>query len=120
MLIFEGGLGTGVVDYDARQRQTAVERDRDLAIRSLRSAAIRLGRHTEATLGRPLVVRSLLAPGGPVVECRSSVGRELAFVISHTIHHAAQIAILAHRVGASRLPARFGLAPTTPSPAEAA
>lgn len=120
VLTFERGLETGVVDYDARRRRTAIESDRELGVLSLMSAAMRLARHTDAALTQPLVVRVVLANGGPIVECRSSVARELAFVISHTIHHAAQIALLAHRVGASRLPERFGLAPTTPSLAGAA
>lgn len=120
VLTFERGLETGVVDYEARRRRTPIERDRELAVLSLMSAAMRVARHADAALSQPLVVRVVLTAGGPVVECRSSVARELAFVISHTIHHAAQIALLAHRVGASRLPERFGLAPTTPSMAGAA
>lgn len=115
VLTFERGLESGLVDYDVRRRQTAVERDRELAVLSLTAAAVRMDRHTGLSLGQPLVVRSILSCGGPVVECRSSVGRELAFVISHTIHHNAQIALLAHRLGAARLPERFGMAPTTPT-----
>jgi len=67
-----------------------------------------------------VVVRTLVAIDGPVVEAVSSVARELAFVVSHTIHHNAQIALLAHRLGSSRLPRRFGVAPSTPALAGAA
>jgi len=46
---------------------------------------------------------------------RSSVCREVAFVISHTIHHNAIVAqLLAGRNLA--LDARFGVAPSTPMP----
>jgi uncharacterized damage-inducible protein DinB len=120
VLTFERGLETGLVDYDTRRRQTTVEGDRELAVLSLTAAATRLERHTGLALGQPLVVRSVLSRGGPTMEYRSSVARELAFVISHTIHHGAQIALLAHRIGAGRLPDRFGVAPATPDLAGAA
>jgi uncharacterized damage-inducible protein DinB len=55
-----------------------------------------------------------------VLDAPSSVARELAFVISHTIHHNAQIALLAHRLGSRRLPPGFGVAPSTPAMAGAA
>jgi hypothetical protein len=40
------------------------------------------------------------------------VGRELAFVLSHTVHHNALIAIMAQTLGVP-VPARFGYAPST-------
>jgi uncharacterized damage-inducible protein DinB len=59
------------------------------------------------------------------VDCRgarlsapSSVGRELAFVVSHTIHHLAVIAFLLRDLSIE-VPSRFGYAPTTPAFAEA-
>lgn len=115
VLAFEQALESGVVDYDTRRRHTSVERNRELAVLSLMAAARRLAGRADAVLGQPVVVRSIVARGGSVIEGRSSVARELAFVISHTIHHNAQVALLAHRLGAARLPARFGLAPATPA-----
>jgi hypothetical protein len=40
------------------------------------------------------------------------VGRELAFVLSHTVHHNALIAVMALTLGVS-IPDRFGYAPST-------
>ena len=116
----ESGLDRGLVDYDARRRDTVVERDRDRAVQLLTAAAARLGTIPDATLPRVVVVRSLLAADGPVVEAASSVSRELAFVISHTIHHHALIALLAERLGCGCLAGRFGVAPSTPVAAGAA
>jgi uncharacterized damage-inducible protein DinB len=84
-------------------------------VRSLLAAAARLRTLSDNALKRMVVVRTLVAFEGPVVESGSSVARELAFVVSHTIHHHAQIALLAHRAGSSRLPRRFGVAPGTPA-----
>ena len=116
----ELGIERGLVDYDARRRDATIERDREAAVLSLMAAASRLLAVSGDVLARVVVVRSLLASDGPIVEATSSVGRELTFVVSHTIHHNAQIALLAHRVGSSRLPSRFGVAPSTPALAGAA
>jgi uncharacterized damage-inducible protein DinB len=116
----ERGLEHGYVDYDARHRQTVVERDREHAALALMGAAARFSTLDEQALTRAVTVRALLARDGRQVQSASSVGRELAFVVSHTIHHNAQIALLAHRLGSSRLPPRFGLAPSTPLLAGAA
>jgi hypothetical protein len=111
----ELGIDRGLVDYDARRRDVTIENEREPAVRSLLAAASRLQAIPSDALGRIVVVRALIAAGGPIVEAVSSVARELAFVVSHTIHHNAQIALLAHRVGSTRLPRRFGVAPSTPT-----
>ena len=116
----ELGIERGLVDYDARRRDIGIEREREAAALSLLAAASRLQTIPDEALGRMVVVRTLVAIDGPVVEAVSSVARELAFVVSHTIHHNAQIALLAHRLGSSRLPRRFGVAPSTPALAGAA
>lgn len=116
----EQGLERGLIDYDVRRRDTLVERDRETAVLSLMAAAARLRPVTDDVLSRIVVVRSQVSPDGRTVEAASSVGRELAFVVSHTIHHNAQIALLAHRLGTTRLPQRFGMAPSTPVLAGAA
>ena len=116
----ELGIERGLVDYDARRRDIGIESEREAAALSLLAAASRLQTVPGDALQRMVVVRTLVAREGPVVEAMSSVARELAFVVSHTIHHNAQIALLAHRLGSSRLPRRFGVAPSTPALAGAA
>jgi uncharacterized damage-inducible protein DinB len=110
----ERGLELGFVDYDLRRRHTPVEHDREAAVLALMAAASRIQAVTEAACDRRVVVRSLVAADGRTIEAVSSVARELAFVISHTIHHNAHVALLAHRLGSCRLPPRFGVAPSTP------
>jgi uncharacterized damage-inducible protein DinB len=109
----ELGIDRGLVDYDTRRRDVAIENEPEAALRALLAAASRLQSVSADALGRMVVVRALIAADGPIVEVVSSVAREVAFVVSHTIHHNAQIALLAHRVGSSPLPRRFGVAPST-------
>ena len=107
--------GVAPLTYDARERGTPVETDVDEALRQIfrvKSGLERLrGRHMD----EPIAVRSQIAASGADVVTWSTVGRELAFVMSHTIHHQALIAVLLawHRIGVDP---RFGLAPSTPRP----
>lgn len=108
----EEAIASGEICYDHRSRGTAVERDPMAGVQELKAAADRVLRLREDTLDRPLRFRGALDEHGAAIAGLSSVGRELAFVVSHTIHHAATIGVLvSHRV---ELPDRFGYAPTTP------
>jgi hypothetical protein len=116
----ERGIEAGMADYECRTRDTAIERDPELAVAALNDAAHRLATCPDAVLECAVLVRSRIDPAGRVLVSASTIGRELAFVISHSIHHSAAIALLVTRRGACRLPERFGLAPGTPQPGEAA
>lgn len=105
---------SGTLSYDCRERGTLVERDPAEALRQimrLKSAIARWGEHS---LDEPLYVASLVTAAGDAVSGWSTLGRELAFVNSHTIHHLAMIAVLLSLTGIE-VPSRLGLAPTTPS-----
>ena len=65
------------------------------------------------TLESEVFVETQLEPGGAMVVTRSSICREVAFLVSHTIHHNAIVAQMLHARGLEVTP-RFGLAPATP------
>lgn len=109
----EHAIESGVVDYDSRQRDGLVEADRTLAWSLLLSARRRVSAVPASVLARPIVVRTRMHAGMAPVEVLSTLEREVSFVIAHTIHHCATIAVLAG-VTAERLPERFGIAPSTP------
>jgi hypothetical protein len=110
----ERAIDLGVVDYDARERGTLIEIDRTLAWSLLLSAGRRMGALPASVLARPVVVRTKVHAGAQPLEVLSSLEREVSFVIAHTIHHCATIAVLAG-VAPDRLPERFGIAPGTPA-----
>jgi hypothetical protein len=109
----ERALDSGVVNYDARDRDLRVEIDRTLAWSLLHAARRRVELLPASVLSRPIVVQTRLHATTAPVEVLSSLEREVSFVIAHTIHHCATIAVLAG-VTRERLPERFGLAPSTP------
>ena len=97
---FLDGVESGTVDYTHREREEAVEkrprvaRHRMLAVVS-RLELLRVGGH------RTLLVRDEAShePGKAPGWSRSSVNRELQFLLGHTRHHFALMAILVRSFG---------------------
>jgi uncharacterized damage-inducible protein DinB len=106
--------GGARLTYDHRQRATRTEQDRAHAVEQLHHAARQL-LETDAEPDCPLTLDVQVDRDGASVAVPSSFGRELAFVLQHTIHHQALIALLLADRGA-RVPDTFGYAPSTPRP----
>jgi uncharacterized damage-inducible protein DinB len=111
---FLDGVSSGALSYDRRARGTRVEHDRHAALSELDALTEALLDVDPSTLDRPLRLEVQLDPAGAAYSVVSTVGRELAYVISHTVHHHATMAVLLSDAGAI-LPERFGVAAATPS-----
>jgi uncharacterized damage-inducible protein DinB len=99
--------------YDARLRGTPVETHADVAAREIDRICSDLEALDEA--GERSIRLHLIAEAGRrPSQLTSTLGREVAFVIQHTIHHCALIALLLERRGIAA-PPRFGFAPSTPA-----
>lgn len=105
---------SGVCEYDRRRRGTSVETCRAAAVQQIVELCERLVCFDQSLLDDPLLVETQIDPQGAMILTRSSVCREVAFVISHTIHHNAIVAQLLRTRG-EHVGERFGLAPATPS-----
>ena len=105
---------TGVCAYDRRARGTDVETNRHVAIRILAELTAAVQRLDPSLLHRVIDVETQLDREGTMITTRSSIGRELVFIMSHTAHHNAIVAMMLHTRGISTGP-HFGLAPSTPS-----
>ena len=103
----------GAMTYDMRERGTSVETDLGAALRTILRLKAMLAGMTDDYLAAPIVVSSILSRDEPPVSARSTLRRELAFVVSHTIHHQGLIAVLLAIIGVNG-PDAFGLAPSTP------
>jgi uncharacterized damage-inducible protein DinB len=103
-----------VIDYDARERGTQVERSPRVAVDELRRLARAARSWSRQQAGRLVELHATIDSGGRRVTVQSTMARELVFVLSHTIHHQAIIALLLASSGRT-VPARFGVAPSTPS-----
>jgi uncharacterized damage-inducible protein DinB len=103
-----------VLSYDHRSRGTAVETDPGMAVREMMRLDAALDRWNERTLDEPVAVSAMTSTDGGSVTGWSTLARELAFVMGHTVHHQAIIALLLERLDAEMPDERFGYAPSTP------
>ena len=109
---FLAGVQDGIVDYDARDRDPLVETDRELAARLSRETIADLG-CLPAGLDAPLQVHMAVSAHTDDGRAHpSTVGRELLFLVSHTVHHYAIIRLLLEDAG-DRCDDDFGMAPST-------
>ncbi|ADE54944.1 hypothetical protein [Coraliomargarita akajimensis] len=104
------GLESGRIDYESRQRNELLQESTDFASDTIHGFITKLNalRHTD---DRTLQVRE--EDGRPLDSCnwlQSTLSRELQFLMGHTVHHHAIIALM---LNAQKLPAGFGVAPST-------
>ena len=108
---FLGGCQTSKVDYDCRERRGAVEsclRTAGATVDDLRERLENL-RQNEPPVG--LLVKMDCGTGGDDWQ-PSTAGRELQFLVSHTVHHFAMIGGMCQVLGVELEPG-FGVAPST-------
>ncbi|MEO1082278.1 MAG: DinB family protein [Pseudomonadota bacterium] len=111
---FLEGVGSGRVDYDARERDPLIETDRDVAITRLLELAAQLRLLPDGEGDRMLEVIIDCGTGDAEARqpTRTSVARELQFLLSHTVHHYALLAA-ALTLRGKVVPAELGMAPST-------
>ncbi len=110
---FLEGLADNRIDYDARQRDLLVETDRAVALERVAQVKKDLARLTESDRHMRVAVRSDAAAwDGSNAWTRSTLGRELQFLLSHTVHHFALIAMTLRGLDFEPGP-DFGIAPST-------
>jgi hypothetical protein len=111
---FLHGLERGRIDYDQRERDPELETDLQEAQAAARQIEVALAALSTTTLRGPVLVNVAVATeshGDPTWE-PSTVQRELAFLLSHTVHHYALISLHARHQGVD-LGEEFGVAPST-------
>lgn len=103
------GIGTGLIDYNKRTRDTRIESDRTYAAGRCRESIEKFRDLPVSITERPIHVVSEIDDTRSFL---SSVGRELEFVHSHTVHHHA---LIKEKLAAFGIPldANFGVAPST-------
>ena len=104
-----------VVDYDARERYLKLENSRKLMIETMEEIVFSLNQLLNKSdyLQKEIQVRSNEGIGeenSPL--SKSTIHRELQFLISHTVHHYALIGLILQTMGFNLLP-EFGVAPST-------
>ncbi len=106
-------LESGLVDYDARERDRRIEADTGFALALTETLRRQLAGLNAGQLEAPVRTRcevSYAQGDSPITS--STLARELAYAIAHAIHHFALISVMAKLAGVT-LPQHFGIAPST-------
>jgi hypothetical protein len=110
---FFDGLAMGKIDYEGRERDEEVEQVPTVAMDLIEKCINLLDLLRKKETDTSLNIREESESNTDAkVLLLSSVGRELQFLLGHTVHHNALIAMIVHSQGIS-LPAGFGVAPST-------
>ena len=108
---FLDGLDTRRIDYDARERDVRIEINGEYAAEKIGETIARLQAIASLPADTPLQVK--MDCGEDAKQwCRSTVARELEFLVSHTVHHYALVAMILRLQGLEP-GAEFGVAPST-------
>lgn len=109
---FLEGLGPRRIDYDLRKRDPEEEREPGRALARLQRVVIALREQEppgdEIALQVRAEARGMRESGWHA----STPGRELQFLLSHTVHHYAIVALVLRGWGRA-VPETFGVAPST-------
>ena len=110
---FLGSIAQNRIDYENRQRDPRLETDPAAARARLTSIGSVLQSLDLAILDSPIEVKMENAGDAPEAQwATTSARRELQFLLSHTVHHHALIAMICRQLGTD-IPEDFGVAPST-------
>lgn len=103
----------GDLNYDHRERDTLIEKDRFAALNATRELRESYERLDPFFLMRPLAVtcKTSYAESGSQAST-STVGREIMYSVAHAVHHYALIGVMGGIMG-FQMPPGFGVAPST-------
>lgn len=107
------GLDADEIDYDHRERNPHIEKDRNFALTETHRMLRGFASIPTPFLDCPINVRSKVnydVEAAPSIG--STVGRELMYAVAHAIHHYALIAVMCGVLEVP-VPTGFGVAPST-------
>ncbi len=110
---FAKGHAEGRIDYDCRLRDSRVETDPKVACTQMQELSNALSEIPAGMLDREVqVVMDSGSDAAQGCASRSTLQRELQFLLSHTVHHYALIAVICQLRGIESAKG-FGVAPST-------
>lgn len=110
---FFDGLRIGRIDYDARARELILETQIEVAQENVAAVCAALNALPEGDLSRERELLVKMDCGEQDLPWQaSSIGRELQFLVSHTVHHFAMMGGICQALGLE-MEEEFGVAPST-------
>ena len=108
-ICLDNGYNTGVVNYEKRKRDYAIETDKDFAGSLLKSIYLTLDK-----TNKDLVLEASFDDHSEdCVVINTNYYREIAYNLEHTVHHMALIRVGITEVSNIEVPSSFGVASST-------
>lgn len=112
-LALKHGVTGGVVDYNKRNRFSAVESDPVAALEAFNDIALWLEQACSLPMNLPLqIISETSIKQTQYVQVSSTLARELVFVSSHAVHHFSLLSVV-NSLKQIPSPENFGIAPAT-------
>ncbi len=109
---FVSGIESGRIDYDARVRDKDIEVNTETARARIEALITQFEGKMNIAGGRTVEVKMDCGGAEEVNWQASTYGRELQFLVSHTVHHFAMMSGLCSALSVELAP-DFGMAPST-------
>ena len=108
-ICLDNGYNTGVVNYEKRKRDHAIETDKHFAASLLKSIYLTLDK-----VNKDLVLEASFDDHSEEsVSINTNYYREIAYNLEHTVHHMALIRVGITEVSNIEVPSSFGVASST-------
>jgi len=108
-ICLDNGYSTGIVNYDKRKRDYAIETDKNFAGSLLKSIYLTLDKEN-----KDLVLEtSFDEHSNQSINIKTNYYREIAYNLEHTVHHMALIRVGITEVSNIEVPNSFGVASST-------
>lgn len=112
-LTLRSGTQSGQINYEQRQRDARLESDRGYAVETACGLRDALAETADSELPALQVkLETCEGPGQDLCWVDTTLERELDYLINHTVHHYALIAVML-RLAGHETPKGFGVAPST-------
>ncbi len=105
----ESGYEGGVVNYEKRKRDKAIENDKEFAATLLKDIYQRLEKSDKVLTLEATYDDHATEP----IRINTNFHREIAYNLEHTIHHMALIRVGINEISTIRIPEDFGVASST-------
>ncbi|HUR10349.1 MAG TPA: DinB family protein [Flavitalea sp.] len=105
----ENGYDKGLINYEKRKRDLAIENDKELASALLQEIFKNLSRSNKELVLEACYDEHATQP----IQISTNYYREIAYNLEHTIHHMAMIRVGINEVSTIQLPEDFGVASST-------
>ena len=103
------GYNTGIVNYEKRERDLLIERDKETARKLLQSILLSATRANKDII----LEANYDEHQNGYIHIKTNYLREIAYNLEHTIHHMALIRVGINELAEIQLPQEFGVAPST-------